>query len=687
MWEEGVEEKSFTPSFLKLINMEETEREEFMRQTSESINEAEAEAEADETQNTYEPLTVEALTEIVNDLRSNNPTPNDVVTHYETTGNLIINADSTTGVTYTTSNNSTTGTTYIPVPPTTDQVTVNVEGTQVPPAEPIPIPEERRKKIREDRLRMKLHLQNESLEYKRSVFAKEMVITKNDLIILADPNAGEHCYNFFHFDVEGEHKVKDCFLRYHSYTRRRRSGDESVFVENAFVFDKNMKRLAVNRDGIRNKISGQEKIRTRRDMTRIWNYQISYAYKERGRDVDSDSFIIIDKEEFINSRGRKWKLKRRENLSYSNIKLVRQKFIERFIEVEQFVKRLNEIVSKALPPDEFDIFYVFGRPSNDIFSRLTSTYCLLMKFSNVTITNSIEMKHEIEELMVTTQGNHYQGMVHKMIGGLSGMRMAFTPEDARANYRHSHLTSGLSNFTSFCTGGVSYSSMDREELNEFEVHEIIFRIYNFIQWESLEGGPHYKMENIKNFGSRVTIEKNIIGKDRYVPEEYLTELIGHINATPLKFAYFSECFSLTNQGGVLRFVVDYDKFYDKFIELFDNNTIRDIGRRYSLPLYTRKMELKEFYSVGSETELIPSLILADAQEKLKNLVPVYLNGKYVRPRLTNFNPTSAIEGMRFCPEPNIMREIAQYILFKLTDKLEEHGNTSESREESRVSAI
>jgi len=359
-----------------------------------------------------------------------------------------------------------------------------------------------------------------------------------------------------------------------------------------------------------------------------------------------------------------------------------------FVEKDRAINYLVAAIDKVHPKEDYDILYgMDGRKSD------RNDFTLILRYRNVKISNSFEMEHEIGDFIVKSIGKHTfitsdSQIKVKMLGAIYGVRMSFTPADAAKNYQHSHLSSTMTNFGSFCTGVESYSSGEGYA-SEIDLQSHVFKLDQFLRWESLEGGPHMKMEEINIHGKQVRILQTTVNKSREVSDNYINFMINAINSTEKKFDVFADCFDLiANGNGELKFVVDYNMFFDKFMEVFDNDRISQIHSALGETLYTYKPTTRSFHRISDLDMTRSDKVIAKARHNMCNLNSVYINGKYLKPHLTTLNADNILEGIRFCPEPNFMKEIAQIILFKLTDKLEKHGNSSTNEgEEERPSAI
>ena len=175
--------------------------------------------------------------------------------------------------------------------------------------------------------------------------------------------------------------------------------------------------------------------------------------------------------------------------------------MDMFNNMDQSIRFLTEAIDQVHPPEDYDIFYHFdGKEDNK------NLFDVMLRFRDVTISNSLEMDHYIGDLLVRTAGVQRLSMLRPeesfrivMLGSLYGMRLSFSPGDAAMKYQHSHLTSGMESFGGFCTGSESYNT-DGGGATQIDIQSHIMRIDQFIRWESLEGGPHMKIEGINIHG-------------------------------------------------------------------------------------------------------------------------------------------------------------------------------------------
>ena len=130
-------------------------------------------------------------------------------------------------------------------------------------------------------------------------------------------------------------------------------------------------------------------------------------------------------------------------------------------------------------------------------------------YPEFTISNSQNRTHEIKDLFVFHSFRYSHGSVHPY--KLEGGRFSKTDLETTCGYQQSHLGSykdwKSSPFycSNFCIGSdtdVSLMLAEFEVEMDFDRYELfLFCVDSMITWESLEGVPYMKMENIKNANS------------------------------------------------------------------------------------------------------------------------------------------------------------------------------------------
>lgn len=131
---------------------------------------------------------------------------------------------------------------------------------------------------------------------------------------------------------------------------------------------------------------------------------------------------------------------------------------------------------------------------------------ITIKFPEFIIRNSNANSRTIKDLYVqfklalTPKNNLY------VSGDLVGTRGSCSIAELMSNYSHSHLPSStkLGQFAKFCLGSTNIAMnlgllRDHNTPFNFDNFELlIHQLETYVSWESLEGGPHIKMHDIKS---------------------------------------------------------------------------------------------------------------------------------------------------------------------------------------------
>jgi hypothetical protein len=144
-------------------------------------------------------------------------------------------------------------------------------------------------------------------------------------------------------------------------------------------------------------------------------------------------------------------------------------------------------------------------------------YEVTIRFPEFVIQNGKGLYHTIKDLYVFFKLKPKGGMM----GKLQGKRGTLSYQEAACGYRHSHLPSegygvrggnrnrrgqvrdlNEAGFQSFCLGSseiqelVSLWNSDRFKFSQEEFELLLYQIDAYVRWESLQGGPHFRIANI-----------------------------------------------------------------------------------------------------------------------------------------------------------------------------------------------
>jgi|TARA_R110000851_G_scaffold188214_1_gene338201 hypothetical protein len=147
---------------------------------------------------------------------------------------------------------------------------------------------------------------------------------------------------------------------------------------------------------------------------------------------------------------------------------------------------------------------IYGKENVEV-KKLNEILIVTIRFPEFEIINGKQDHRTIKDLFVTFEVNS----TISIASGLQGRRTTFSIEDILSNYVHSHLPSGDRDgnygyaYSNFCTGSGPINNIARDMraatgkralrlLNAYIIH-----IRDYVKWESLQGGPHYRMESVR----------------------------------------------------------------------------------------------------------------------------------------------------------------------------------------------
>jgi hypothetical protein len=451
---------------------------------------------------------------------------------------------------------------------------------------------------------------------------------------------------------------------------------ESGYIANAiqdtFYFDKNMNHLTVDHNTSKNLDVGSimkgEYSRIKPQM--IMNV-VRTNHNTRFRRVGS--YIVIDKKKFIESKGEKLSIKRKQNVPYDSILKMKKRFTSRFAETARFMDHMKTIVGSIYDEENFEI--IFGLNFGNL--KTVADFYIYVRFPDVTITNSIEMERFLGDMYIRLRGTYDSEGKYRIKSKIDGMRGTFTPLDRVVNFSHSHISKNDSEkgFCSFCIGGenhmfVGNSTGNYDKLTtDLELESILLSTQDFISWESLEGGPYNKMEDIKIHGEelpqRLLLDHNGYRSDRLRNE--LTSVIFRKN----NLAKLKPCFTLVKEGNHAKYIVDKPLFFKTYLSLFREGELSKIIRDNDTNAIMYNSTTNSFHKSSVKTLGSWDEIRKKAREKIANTNRIiYMNGKHHRPILikTNEEPDTLMgteEGL----DPTFLVRISAVIAHHLTTQL------------------
>ncbi|MHA1199670.1 MAG: hypothetical protein ACTSQF_10120 [Candidatus Heimdallarchaeaceae archaeon] len=447
------------------------------------------------------------------------------------------------------------------------------------------------------------------------------IMGSNDLMIMSDHR------NRFYFqktDTLITGKLRD--LHNATISPCPKTGHRPDIITNGLMYDKNMNPLTIS-------YSHNKNVKSNKTFNRIdvSNSNLGKKYFTQGY----NKWLVVNKTAFVSSGGKDFKIKHRVGYTVQETLAIKKKLVKQITEGKEFVEYLKSLIGQIYDEENYEIIYEY----NFMLGLTYNNFYIYFQFPNLTITNSIEMSHQIENLMTRWRGQHYLGDTRnafRISGGMEGLRTTFSAKDAFHGYSHSHLSTGsFGMWDQFCMGEQHFMSNINSfsgTTNELEFETMLIGMLDHVQWESLEGGPYTKMESIGQDSGGLIVPRrlrtlNIYGSDT------LAELMQ-----------------------IIRENVDFNRLYDAFIlrPISNKETVYTFDEKKFIQLFNKELGEEAILNFHEEWEIDPIVyipsenifrrsdfdirlasswksLLRDARKKVSGVPITYMNGKYIRP--------------------------------------------------------
>ena len=433
-------------------------------------------------------------------------------------------------------------------------------------------------------------------------------------------------------------------------------GSHSVLQSN-IMFDKNMN-IMIHNDDTRDfekgkKISGSPYKRL--PITNLNTFTDNTL-------LTSQQWIIVDRKKFIESKGKVFGTKKKSSAIKSTSE-IKRKLVKRFQQAEKNIEMLKNIVGSVYDEDMFEVIYSLN------FHLYEDFFEIYVQLPNLIIKNSIELEHKIDNLVVRLEGEyHKEDDTFSLRNWLYGSRLVTTEKDLLSEYTHSHIPSGSYSFNSFCMG-YSHFLSDVSHIGAFDLEAAIVALHDHVAWESLEGGPHFKMEYIGYRGTGANIENDEIPIRLRNKRSFVERVLDLLNTKDVSL--LKPAFRIGLEGGNrLTYSVNKKKFTEIFVSMFTEEEVKRIISITETNTYLYDKKTGKFSTLSSEDRGASRLKIR-LNRFYERTPPVYMNGKYLRPEVIERTPKNKKieEGETIFFMPGIVYHIAGIIMYHLLDNL------------------
>ncbi len=298
--------------------------------------------------------------------------------------------------------------------------------------------------------------------------------------------------------------------------------------------------------------------------------------------------------------------------------------------IRWFYDTLDNII-----PDQYDIqirFRVDTKTKMNTDLQFTSKFdgykvagiYIIIKFPEVVIKNSHDSTLTLKDLFVrqsvtfSPYGKGFRPDFHKIVGTRSTVSL----EEFVSQYMHSHLPRNKFNtettlqYSNFCTGSseleASRAMLNSEGKSAEYLELYIQTIYNYVGWESLEGGPHIRMSTV---AAKAAVGQGII--ERFYLSEVYNQVIAHMKKEGLNsvfdWVYKNNKWNIVDNNRLETFLAEFSKAASDIFLTYPD------GQRYDVKPFFFKDEKGEYYSELSKS--------GNSPEELSKIWTPYKNQK------------------------------------------------------------
>lgn len=249
-------------------------------------------------------------------------------------------------------------------------------------------------------------------------------------------------------------------------------------------------------------------------------------------------------------------------------KLIGNELDDSNIKLSNYISNVKLLKNKNIIDDFKKILDIhFSNEDYDIISE-NDVIKILIKYNDITIENSLGNSHYIKSLFVKLS---YNTSTKKLDNKIEGYRGELSVKELCNNYLHSHLSTHNRNFGTFCLGsseiGILLSDLSKEfNFDKFDL--FLYSLHEYVKWESLEGGPYTKIENLSYRDSSNVIEE----APKHVVEQIIRNINTYensLNTFDFEFNFQKNKIEIVNNDKLIKLITKYTP--STFMCIIDEN--------------------------------------------------------------------------------------------------------------------
>lgn len=324
-----------------------------------------------------------------------------------------------------------------------------------------------------------------------------------------------------------------------------------------------------------------------------------------------------------------------------------------------FTEQLFELITvfERKFVDKWDIHLTNRRIDDKNYYEIS----FIMHYPKLEITNTSDQSRELTDLIAVLPVTFSVDNNCIYTKRIQGTRVTLLQDEWNRGYMHSHLPSipKISNFSeclitnNFCIGSEDLSELDIELSTEFDSDKfelMLYTIDSLVAWESLEGGPHFRMGQItiEDAAIRVT---TLASEIMNIYREFQNYELAVAQKLPLNFVYIDGIFKIKKDSVFTQFLKD---------AFLNNENLKE----YVTKVICKKGSDDKFYTYPGIGQMIsgPQLITNRIKEQNNGEMPfLYIQGKKLSFNILPIEQITTIDISEYGIYPNFLDYVSKQL--------------------------